>query len=604
MKLKGRFQQLGTQLILFYMLISLVVLTAASLFIYNFMIGLIKENNETLLRQQFQQLEHNIDGLIHDVDYLSKFFLLDPSVQRFLKYTPDQGELESLDMKNELHKSIELYANNYDFIDSIYIVGEVQGAVGGTHNTTLVHTNNEWMDSFIASDLFDRSSRAFPEMIIQGGLEKSYYNPYRASPRDGEVISMARGVRPPYESVTNAVLIVNVEEKYVSSIYSTALTADDGKMFIVNEKGIIVSSSNKEDIGVRSAYSPFENGADDYGSYDVVYEGDHAQIVYYRLSSLDWYMVKVIPLNQFSKQINAVQKLLVFVILISFLVTFVVSFFWLKKMTRPLHILAHKLKDMSRGELGLTFDKVPNNEFGMVTRRFNEMSLSIVDLLKKTNEMQEKRRELEIEALQNQINPHFLYNSLNMIRWMASTVKADHIVNSVVALGNILRPAFTSKDAMCTLRDELSYLENYIKIINLRFSDNVIFSIDVDEEFLDHKIPRFILQPLIENSITFGIQEDGHIIHIAIEVFEEDDDLIVKITDSGVGMDPAKLEQLNQKMQHGEEHTDLKGAGNGIGLYNVNKRILLTYGSAYGVRLVPQTKGTEVRVRIPKHHDG
>src|SRR5690606_9101969 len=113
--------------------------------------------------------------------------------------------------------------------------------------------------------------------------------------------------------------------------------------------------------------------------------------------------------------------------------------------------------DMSRGELGLTFDKVPNNEFGMVTRRFNEMSLSIVDLLKKTNEMQEKRRELEIEALQNQINPHFLYNSLNMIRWMASTVKADHIVNSVVALGNILRPAFTSKDAMCTLRDELSY---------------------------------------------------------------------------------------------------------------------------------------------------
>ncbi|MEC0259599.1 sensor histidine kinase [Paenibacillus lautus] len=601
MKFRGRFQKLGTQLILFYMIISLIVLSFASYFIYTFVLKIIKENNETLLLQQFQQLDHNIVGLIDDVDSLSKFFLLDPAVQRFLNYTPDKGEFEFMEMKNDLHERIAPYINNYDFIDSIYIVGDVQGLIGGTNNTTLVHSSDPWLKEFMQTDIFVRSHQVFPEMIIQGGIDKSYYNPYKLKPNDGMVVSMARGVRPLYQSVTNAVLILNVDETYLSSIYSTALQAEDGKMYIVNEKGIVISSSNPDDVGTISPYNPFINDAEDYGSYDHGSTNSPVQVMYYRLNEANWYMMKEIPLNPLSVDIYSAQTLLVFVILVSLLVMFVISYFWLKKMTRPLHILAHKMKDMSRGEIGITFAKIPNNEFGMVIRRFNEMSLSIVDLIQKTNEMQEKRRELEIEALQNQINPHFLYNTLNMIRWMASSIKADNIVNSVVALGNILRPAFTSKEPMCTLRDELSYLENYIKIINWRFSNSVVFSIDVDEVYLDHRVPRFILQPLIENSITFGRQEDGQPIHIQVKVHEEGDDLMITVTDSGVGIPPARLEQLNQKMRSGEDHSEVIVSGNGIGLYNVNKRIQLNDGPAYGVRLVPRPSGTEIQIRLPKH---
>lgn len=601
MKFRGRFQKLGTQLILFYMIISLIVLSFASYFIYTFVLKIIKENNETLLLQQFQQLDHNIAGLIDDVDSLSKFFLLDPAVQRFLNYTPDKGEFEFMEMKNDLHESIAPYISNYDFIDSIYIVGGVQGLIGGTNNTTLVHSSDPWLKEFMQTDIFERSHQVFPEMIIQGGIDRSNYNPYKLKPNDGMVVSMARGVRPLYQSVTNAVLILNVDEKYLSSIYSTALQAEDGKMYIVNEKGIVISSSNPDDVGSISPYNPFINHAGDYGSYDNGSTNSPVQVMYYRLNEANWYMMKEIPLNPLSVDIYSAQTLLVFVILASLLVMFVISYFWLKKMTRPLRILSHKMKDMSRGEIGITFAKIPNNEFGMVIRRFNEMSLSIVDLIHKTNEMQEKRRELEMEALQNQINPHFLYNTLNMIRWMASSIKADNIVNSVVALGNILRPAFTSKEPLCTLRDELSYLENYIKIINWRFNSSVIFSIDVDEAYLDHRVPRFILQPLIENSITFGRQEDGQPIHIQVKVHEEAHDLIITVTDSGVGIPPARLEQLNQKMRSGEDHTEVIVSGNGIGLYNVNKRIQLNDGPAYGVWLVPQLIGTQIQIRLPKH---
>ncbi len=597
MKLKGRFQHLGTQLIVFYMIISLIVLSIASYFIYFFMLGIIKDNNETLLLQQFRQLDHNIEGLINDVDSLSKLFLLDASVQRFLDYSPDKGKVEFLEMKSDLHMSIDMFISNYDYINSIYIVGDVQGIVGGTNTKTLIQSNEKWITNFIDSDIITNSHRNFPDLVLEGGRNKSYYNPYILSHEDGKIISIARGVRPLYQSQTRAVLILNIDEKYVSSIYSTALEADRGKMYIVDKNGIIISSSNVADIGSQTQ-SP-DLGKADYGSYDIGNTITPMQTVYYRLINMNWYMLKEIPLNQFSEQIYSMQSLLVIVFMASLIVIFVVSYFWLKKMTRPLHILAHKMKDMSRGELGITFPNVPNNEFGVVIRRFNEMSLSIVDLIKENNEMQEMKRELEIDALQNQINPHFLYNTLNMIRWMASIIKADNIVNSIVALGNILRPAFASKDSMCTLRDELHYLENYIKIINLRFSNCVVFSIHVDEIYLGHQIPRFILQPIVENSITFGKSDDGHPIQIRIEVYEEEDDIIISVIDTGEGIDPDKLNQLNEHLQMGVDHSNLKGTGNGVGLYNVNKRIQLNYGMQYGIRLVPKTKGIEVLVLIP-----
>ncbi|MFC4600789.1 cache domain-containing sensor histidine kinase [Cohnella hongkongensis] len=602
MRIRGRIQRLGTQLILYYMMISLIVLSGASYFIYSFMLNVFKDSNERLLLQQFQQLDHHVDGLARDVDSLSKLFLADANVQRFIAYTPDLGVSEFLALKQAVLSTIESYARSYDFIDSIYIVGEASGAVGGDDHTTLAHWTQEWQREFLASSLFVGARRSFPEMVVQGGIRKTVYNPYLSDSAGETVISMARGVRPIYESSTSAVLIMNVDERYLSSIYSTSMDADDGKMYIVDEHGIVISSSQPHDIGARSAYelSAVTNG---YGSLDFGQSDSSVQIVYYRLHQTDWHMIKEIPLGYYSAQIRSAQLLLGGVICSSLIVMLVISYFWLQRMVRPLRILAHKMKDMSRGELGITYAKIPNNEFGMVIRRFNEMSLSIVELIRNNNDIQEKRRLLEIETLRNQINPHFLYNTLNMIRWMAVSFKAEPIENSVVALGNILRPAFASKEASCTLRDELTYLDNYIKIINWRFNDHVKFTIHVDENDLDLMIPRFILQPLIENCVASDKQKEGSELNILVRVSEEDGDAIISVMDSGDGIDPERLKRLNERLRSGEEHADLKGDGHGIGLYNVNKRIKLNYGNEpYGVSLVSRGKGTEVRVRLPRQH--
>jgi Predicted signal transduction protein with a C-terminal ATPase domain len=592
------FRHLRTQLIVYFMIISLAGMAGASYYIYSFMQNMIKEQNERLLYQQFQQLDHNIGALISEVDRLSMLFLRDDRIQQLLYGISEKTELELLEAKNDVQNNIEDIIGNYGYIDSIYITADNLGAVGGNENTTLVYAKEDWEKTFFSSEPFRRSIEEYPKMIVQGGLKKSFYNPYMTDAKDGNLISMMRRTRAIYDPRTSATLIFNIDERYLASIYATALGEDEGDMYIVDGSGTVISSSRPERVGSASAFMPAEQEPGSYGSRVGSQNSQELQIVYYKLNDAGWYMMKEIPLYQYSDQIFSVQRMLVLVFMISLVFIFIVSYFWLRKIIKPLHLLSGKMKEMSRGELGITFDRIPQNELGTVIRRFNEMSLSMVELIDKNNEIQEKKRELEIEALQYQINPHFLYNTLNMIRWMASLIKADNIVKTIVALGNILRPVFSSKDPMCSLSDELSYLENYIKIINMRFNNSIHFEIGVDEALLDCRVPRFILQPLVENSIASGRQQEEHAIRIAIRAAEADGTLRLIVTDSGEGIEPDRMEELNARLATGESFGP-SGEGSGIGLNNVNKRIRLYFGPAYGIRFVPVAKGAEVEVSLP-----
>ncbi|THF76684.1 sensor histidine kinase [Cohnella fermenti] len=596
MKLKGKLQSLGTQLVISFMLISLIVFAASSYALYSFVLGLIKEQNERTLHQQFQQLDHNIQSLVSDVDRLSNLLKMDESLQDLLTSRADPSEYDYLKAKNDFHAVIETYLFNYTYLSSIYFFSEETGLIGGSAATTLVNTAEDWNESFPVSDTYRETQRAFPYMRVWGLWSKSDYNPYMTGELDGDLISLARGVNAVSNPRLKGLLIFNVEERYFSSIYATD-PSEGGDTFIVDAEGRIVSADQPGRVGLSSPYMPSEGTL--YGSHDERRGASQVQYVYYRLQNSGWYIMKEVPLSQYSDQINRAQRLLSIVFLLSILVMFTLSYFWLRKMMKPLHVLSQTMKNMSNGEFGVTVTEVPDNELGTVIRRFNEMSLGLAAQIERNNEMQEQKRVLEIEALQYQINPHFLYNTLNMIRWMASIIKADNIVGSIVALGTILRATFASQSRMCALRDEIHYLENYVKIINWRFNNGVAFEVKAEEDLLGCQVPRFILQPLVENAIASGSATEDHIVVITIGVTREAGDLLISVNDTGAGLDPDRLEELNRRLERGEE-TPSGGAGSGIGLHNVNKRIRLYFGERYGLRFVRRETGASVVVRIPE----
>lgn len=215
----------------------------------------------------------------------------------------------------------------------------------------------------------------------------------------------------------------------------------------------------------------------------------------------------------------------------------------------------------------------------------------------------EEKRLLEMETLQSQINPHFLYNSLTTIRWMAAMARAENVCQALFALGNIIRPVFSQPGIFWSLDTEQTFVRNFIDIMDYRFGLKTQCTFDIPDPLLPRPILRFILQPLVENSFLHGLQSSidaGKSGSIHIRASQDESWLDIYVEDNGQGIGEDELECLNRCLQQGVgEPPASESRAGGIGLSNVNRRILLQYGKGSGLYIWSRAgEGTTVRIRM------
>lgn len=598
------FKSLRTQLMLYFIGISVIVLTVGSILTYNNMVNLLEERNEELTIQQFSQIDLSLGNLMDDVTRISAVFMLRNDIQEFLKSDSYSYDYKNVEMIRNIQKIADDIILNYPYIDSIYIF-KSNGEVTGTSKTnSLIVRGDEKPHPFFSTQMYQRVEYDTTEIKWYGGYKSDFFNEVLklTEGSDKYLITHVRYARAVSNPNKIGFIVFNINEKYLLSLYG-AINDKASNTYITDNTGRIISSNDSGKIGNSSEIYELIDKKDRYGSITLHEGKNQSQLIYYKLSDIDWYILREVPLKIDSYYARSLQTTFLLILFLSIFVIFIVSFFWLKKITEPLNQLSRKMADVGQGHLGLTLKHIPQNELGIVVTRFNEMSVSIADLMEQNKKIEEEKRKLEIETLQAQINPHFIYNTLNMIKWMAMAIKAQNIVNSIVALGNILRPVFKTTDTMHVLKEEIMYIQNYITIINWRYGNKVLFNINADEELLDCRVPRFILQPLVENSITHGYKGEKDTLAINIDITEISGDLVIEVTDNGAGISPDKLEELNQKLsdkrrklEHSQDH-----ANQSIGILNVNKRIYLSYGEGYGIRIESREKhGTKVTLRIAK----
>ena len=263
----------------------------------------------------------------------------------------------------------------------------------------------------------------------------------------------------------------------------------------------------------------------------------------------------------------------------------------------PVNKLTKCMKKISEGNFTYDSDIEWQNEFGVLGKGINNMSQNIKELMNKTVENEKMKREIEFKMLQNQINPHFMYNTLNSIRWMATIQNAPGIAEMVTAFASLLRNVSNRNDEMFTLRQELSFLEDYFTVQKYRYGGSVSMTVEkTDESLLDAYIPRFTLQPLIENAIFHGIEPKGNAGVIQISITSDYDSKIdIVVRDDGIGIPPEKLDSILTG-----DSGNGKGLFKQVGLANVHKRLQLVFGEEYGLS-VESSAGeyTVVTVRIP-----
>lgn len=315
------------------------------------------------------------------------------------------------------------------------------------------------------------------------------------------------------------------------------------------------------------------------------------------------YLTQILSASQDAEQMKLFFRIAICMVILLILFALVLRYIMNRLVGIPVSKLTKRMRTISEGDFSYDSQIEWQNEFGVLGKGINNMSQNIKELMNTAVENEKKKREIEFKMLQSQINPHFMYNTLNSIRWMATIQNAPGIAEMVTAFASLLRNISNRNDEMITLRQELSFLEDYFTVQKYRYGGSVSMTVEKEDDSLtDSLIPRFTLQPLIENAIFHGIEPKGNAGVINIKISSDyKSEISVVVKDDGIGISKEKLATiLTNDSESG------KGLFKQVGLSNVHKRLQLVFGDAYGLS-VESTEGefTAVTVRIPyKASDG
>lgn len=395
------------------------------------------------------------------------------------------------------------------------------------------------------------------------------------------------------------------EQLKLDYIGTLALRIDMNKLFRDLAKGmnsndaqLIIMKKNEAVYPEASAF-PIDTLSTLTGNegYKVIsYEGKKYFVTYIASTYTDWTYYTLIPFDDIFERVAKVKNTIILIFAILFIVILFIAVSFAKGITEPIERLNAKMKRVQLGNFEYTDE--PNeralamDEAGQMHRNFRIMVERINELIHENYVKQLTIRDTEFKALQAQINPHFLYNTLESINWSAKLSNQTHISQMVEALGSLLRTSINLKEPLIPLSKELDIINHYVTIQKYRFEERLDFHIDVPEKLLYCSIPKLSLQPLVENAINYGLEQMIDTCKISIHAFVEEKLLYISVEDNGPGMEETFVAQLLSG--------EVKTKGSGLGLKNIEERIKLLYGEAYGLSVESEPSGgTKVTLMLP-----
>ncbi|MCL6457899.1 MAG: histidine kinase, partial [Gorillibacterium sp.] len=401
--------------------------------------------------------------------------------------------------------------------------------------------------------------------------------------QEGTVLSISRAVQ-----LDNEQLSIYIETK-IQDFFFNSNEMNGGSLLVVDHNGIITHSGSKS-FEVGNLYATSDG-------FDDVY-------LFQEKSSQGWSLVSVIPKSYYNLEIN--EWLLRFFILGISSLCVSVLFAWVtwRTVNRPLRSLNKEIMYITKNQLLAQVRFTGVKEFDFLLMRFQDMRARIRDLLSEVRDKEKRKASLEVEKLMHQINPHFMHNTLDTIRWLAR-MEGHEEIDRLVSMLNKLLYYNIGKGKEATIEDEIGALGHYVSLQQVRYNFQFDVRIDTDPVARDALIPRFILQPLVENALYHGDMADDGIIRVVINR-EEDNRICICVTDNGAGMDQVSIDRM---MKLNDESSSIEGSthrtGMGIGINYVRRMIEFQFGKRAEFRIESEIgKGTTILMRIPYETKG
>ncbi|OCT15267.1 hypothetical protein A8709_14305 [Paenibacillus pectinilyticus] len=602
---------LRRQLTVSFLIISVAILSLSTWFTYHGVLQLLQKRTENSTVQLFQQAEFTINGFRAEVDKISKTLLVDEDVNGFMEAVPsnNSNQADEIVLKRAIAQKFTALLQNYEFLHSIYLFtedGRVLGTTISRNTTTLSpqEIRERYTPEFYEAIKLNTLDK-MPKLVWAGGIKASLYdhamNELDHESEDGRyLISAARGIKARFSGKMAGTVVMNVKEDAVTDLFANLSLERGGDVYLADANGQVIAHPNRMQIGTQSdVFSHFTGMS--YGSLEV----GNKEVVYFPMASNEWTLMKSVPVSEFRKDIFTLYRQLIIVVVIGILLAMILSSMLIRRITKPLVHLSAAMSAMENGDLNQKVPVDDRNEWGVLSRGFNRMSQSIQGFQR----LEQEKRYIEVQNLYNRINPHFLFNTLSTIRWMAAVLKASNIEQIITALGNLLKPVYSDEKSLSTIREEIELVRNYMHIMNARYGEGILWHVNLPETLAVALIPKFTLQPIIENSIQHGLMHHNHMGSIEIDICKDEasGSLEIRIMDTGCGIPEDRLEELHTWINQPVEEELVRASGDqfGIGLRNTNRRLKLLFGSHYGMRLESEeSKWTVVIVRIPIQIEG
>lgn len=566
----------------FFLVIFIPILIITCIFNYIYTNIIINQNIQNSILN-LGLISQNIDLLTENMENYSRIIKTTKITQDFLRKEYSENDLQELTDISVLRGTFDNIVGRKNIVNSIFIFKLRKRKLYDIGNNA----------SGISSECF--GDNPFVKAISQGEMYSEWTDVHKSNFKiRNQVINtftLNESILDMNSGINTGVISINLNEQALSSIYSNTKIGISDKYLIVNSQGKIMSASDPGIIYDDLLDEEYFNWCSSIKKGGVIgkVDGKKVLITAFSVTKLSWKVISIVPLEELLTSRDKVNMAVLIVGFMLFLITLLLSIFLSDKISKPiLHLSKIMETSVDEGSFNIQIEKSSNDEVGILQTKFNKMMLRISELIIAVKKEQKLKREYELSAINSQVRPHFLYNALNSILGLLSMNDIVNAKKMVKALGEFYKLSLGNGKELIQISDELKLTESYIIIQKLKYGDKLTYEIMIPDEVKSCYIPKFSIQPLVENSFKHGFKDmKGRNMHIKIEGELKDRFIFLCVTDNGNGKDITQCFENSVSSKK-------------FGLKSIQSRLVLYFGNKSLINIEAFVgSGTKVSIRIP-----
>lgn len=580
----GRFKSIQSAITASFSALMIIVVLIFLFIAVHYTNNAIYENTINYTTQIIKQVNYDIDSYMEYLMNISSVVSKSTDVSLYL-YNDNKQEKDRIEEKDRIISQFKTIMDSRSDIYNLAVVADNGRSIlndGEDEFTEYIDIKAQsWYQAALNSD----NGIAISSSHVQNAIKSSYK----------WVITLSRTLINNQTGKKEGIFFVDLNYSAISQLCNNSSIGNKGYIFILDEEENIVYHPKQELVYGGLKTEDIDAIMECDNDYLITDEGDESKL--YIISKSDmtgWTVVGTAYVSEIVKNGKQIMILYIGAACILLLCVLIISSFIAREITKPIRELRDSMSVVEAGKFDQAIMNVTaNNEIGSLVKSFNVMTERIRTLMQQNVYEQKQKRKNEMKALQAQINPHFLYNTLDSIIWMSEAGKNQDVVLMTSALAKLLRQIISNDREQITIKEEIEYLRSYLIIQKMRYKDKLEYTIEVDPEIHNVMMIKFVLQPLAENAIYHGLKYKEEKGNLRIRGYASEGRAYITVSDNGVGMDNDTLDSLfdDKKTSH---------KSNGVGIPNVQKRLQLYYGKKYGVSYISRKgEGTVAIVTVP-----